>query len=142
MEFTPETGFIGAVTPIEYTLTDINGETSPAEIAINVIPTPEAVDDAVTTTQDSPVALDPLANDDLGAGAQSVIINNVPDGATEGTLTYTDADGNVVTVAPGDVLTPEAGSNTHISFLPTDFREPFHRLAILSKILTEPLPTR
>ena len=118
LEFTPEAGFIGAVTPIEYTLTDINGETSPAEIAINVNPTPEAVEDVVTTTQDSPVALDPLANDDLGAGAQSVTINNVPDGATEGTLTYTDADGNVVTVAPGDVLTPEEAAT--LTFVPAD----------------------
>ena len=59
------------------------------------------------TNEDTPVAVDPLANDDVGAGAQSVTINNVPDPATEGEFTYTDAAGVVQTVAAGTVLTPE-----------------------------------
>ena len=118
LEFTPEPDFNGPVTTIEYTLTDINGETSPAEITIEVTPTPDAEDDSFSTLAGEPVALDPLSNDDLGAGAQSVTINNVPDGATEGTLTYTDTDGNVVTVAPGDVLTPEEAAT--LTFVPAD----------------------
>ena len=114
--FAPAADFNGPVTPIEYTLTDINGAESSAEIAVDVTPAPDAVDDAVTTTQDSPVSLDPLANDDLGAGAASVTVNNVPDPAVEGTLTYTDADGNIVTVSPGDVLTPEQAAT--LTFVP------------------------
>ena len=116
LEFTPAPDFNGPITPIDYTLTDINGATSEADILIDVTPTPDATDDAFTGIQDTPVALNPLANDDVGAGAQSVTINNVPDAASEGTLTYTDADGNTVTVAPGDVLTPEQAAT--LTFVP------------------------
>ena len=105
--FEPAMDFNGTVPPINYTVEDINGETSDAQILIEVIPTPDAVDDSFTTNEDTPVALNPLANDDLGAGAQSMTINNIPDPAVEGTLTYTDADGNVVTVVAGAELTPE-----------------------------------
>ena len=44
-----------------------------------MIPTPDAVDDVFTTNEDTPVLLNPLANDDLGAGADSLTVNNVPD---------------------------------------------------------------
>ena len=53
-----------------------------------------------------------MANDDVGAGAASVTINNVPDPALEGEYTYIDdATGLPVTVAAGTVLSPtEAAS--------------------------------
>ena len=112
LEFTPVEDFNGTVPPIEYTLTDINGEESSAEILIEVTPTPDAVDDLYTTNEDTPIAVDPLANDDVGAGAQSVTINNIPDATTEGAFTYIyDATGLPVTIAAGDVLSPtEAAS--------------------------------
>ena len=118
LTFTPADDFNGTVPPIEYTLTDINGEESSAEILIEVTPTPDAVDDPVTVNEDTPVLLDPLANDDPGPGAESVTVNNVPDPATEGALTYTDAAGNEVTVAPGDELTPEEAAT--LTFTPAD----------------------
>ena len=65
LEFTPEPDFNGPITPVEYTLTDINGAESSAEITVDVIPTPDAVDDVFTTNEDTPVLLDPLVNDDL-----------------------------------------------------------------------------
>ena len=102
--FNPAMDFTGTVPPINYTVEDINGETSDADIFIEVTPTADAVDDIFTTNEDTPVLLDPLANDDLGEGAQSLTVNNVPDPAVEGELTYTDASGVVQTVAPGDVL--------------------------------------
>ena len=107
LEFTPVADFNGTVPSIDYTLTDINGEESSAQILIEVTATPDAVDDSVTTNEDTPVAVAPLANDDVGAGAQSVTINNVPDAMTEGAFTYTDAAGVVQAVAANTVLTPE-----------------------------------
>ena len=47
----------------------------------------------------------PLANDDLGAGAESVEILNIPDPTLEGTLTYIDdLTGETITVAAGAIL--------------------------------------
>ena len=121
--FNPAMDFTGTVPPINYTVEDINGETSDADIFIEVTPTADAVDDIVTTNEDTPVLLDPLANDDLGEGAQSLTVNNVPDPATEGELTYLDAAGNPVVVAPGDVLTPEQAAT--LTFVPVeDFNGP------------------
>jgi len=70
------------------------------------------------------VALDPLSNDDLGAGAESVEILNVPDAATEGTLTYIDdLTGAEVPIAPGAVLSPTEAAS--MSFNPVeDFNGP------------------
>ena len=116
LEFTPADDFNGPITPIEYTLTDVNGATSDAEITVDVTPTPDAVDDVFTTNEDTPILLSPLSNDDLGAGADSVTVNNIPDPAVEGTLTYLDATGNPVTVMAGDVLTPEQAAT--LTFVP------------------------
>ena len=57
-----------------------------------------------------------MSNDDLGAGAESLTVNNVPDPAVEGILTYLDAAGNPVTVMAGDVLTPEQAAT--LTFVP------------------------
>ena len=116
--FTPTEDFNGTVTPIDYTLTDTNGATSEADILIEVIPTPDAVQDVFTTNEDTPVLLDPLSNDDLGAGADSVTVNNIPDPAVEGVLTYLDAVGTPVTVMAGDVLTPEQAAT--LTFVPVE----------------------
>ena len=43
--FTPVEDFNGVVTTVAYTVTDVNGETSDANIDITVTPTPDAVDD-------------------------------------------------------------------------------------------------
>ena len=118
LTFVPAEDFNGTVPPIDYTLTDINGEESSAQILIEITPTPDAVDDPFTTNEDTPVLLAPLANDDLGAGAESLTINNVPDPATEGELTYTDENGEVQPVAPGDILTPEQAAT--LTFTPVE----------------------
>ena len=70
LTFVPVMDFNGTVPPINYTVTDINGETSDADIFIEITPTPDAVDDSFVTNEDTPVLLNPLANDDdLGVGA-------------------------------------------------------------------------
>ena len=58
-------------------------------IDINIVPTPDAVDDPFTTNEDTPVNVSPLGNDDDGAGVASVTVDTIPD-PTEGVLTYTD----------------------------------------------------
>ena len=97
--FVPVEDFNGPVSTIGYEVTDVNGQTSEAVIDINIIPTPDAVDDPFTTNEDTPVNVNPLTNDDDGAGVQSVTVDTIPD-PTEGELTYLDAAGNPVTVAP------------------------------------------
>ena len=115
--FNPVEDFNGVVTTVAYTVTDVNGETSDADIDITVTPTPDAVDDMFSGNEDTPVALDPLSNDDLVAGADSVQILNIPDSVTEGTLTYVDdLTGNMFTVAAGTILSPAEAAS--LSFTP------------------------
>jgi len=102
--FTPVMDFSGPVPTIGYTVTDTTGQVEGAVIDITITPTPDAVDDTFTTNEDSPVNVNPLGNDDDGAGVASVTVDTIPD-PSEGVLTYLDASGNPVTVMPGDVLT-------------------------------------
>ena len=60
LTFTPVEDFSGTVPPINYTLTDVNGETSEADILIEVTPTPDAMDDDFVTNEDTPVAINPI----------------------------------------------------------------------------------
>ncbi|MCU4441122.1 tandem-95 repeat protein, partial [Acinetobacter lwoffii] len=84
--FTPNTGFTGQET-FSYTISDGQGGTSTATGTINVSSAPNtspvALDDSYNTAFNTPVALDPLAND-------------------------TDADGNPLTITAinGVTLTP------------------------------------
>ena len=80
--------------------------------------------DRYSGNEDTPVALDPLSNDDLGAGADSVEILNIPDPATEGALTYVDElTGNTLPVAAGTVLSPAEAAS--LMFVPVeDFNGP------------------
>ncbi|MFW2079316.1 Ig-like domain-containing protein, partial [Acinetobacter sp. ULE_I010] len=84
--FTPNTGFSGQET-FSYTISDGQGGTSTANQIVNIAPTPNtppvALDDSYNTAFNTPVALDPLAND-------------------------TDADGNPLTITAinGVTLTP------------------------------------
>ena len=94
LTFVPVMDFNGTVPPINYTVTDVNGETSDADIFIEITPTPDAVDDSFVTNEDTPVSVNPLANDDDGAGVASVTVDTIPD-PVEGVLTYTDDAGVV-----------------------------------------------
>lgn len=82
--FVPEYGFIGEINPINYTISDGNGDTDDANIYINVLP------DTGNTT---------FANDDANTGKKgdtltgNVLINdNDPEGDTQ-TLTSVTIDG-------------------------------------------------
>ena len=88
LTFVPVEDFDGTVDPIEYTITDVNGEEDSAEIQVTVVPTPDAMDDPVTTNEDTPIGINPLTNDDDGAGVESVTVDTLPD-PSEGCLLYT-----------------------------------------------------
>ena len=75
---------------------------------IVVIPTPDAVEDPIAMNEDDQaIAVNPLANDDLGAGTDGVddltIVTAPP--ATQGVLTFVqDGTGKLTTVADGATL--------------------------------------
>ncbi|MEL6565145.1 MAG: Ig-like domain-containing protein, partial [Pseudomonadota bacterium] len=128
--FTPAPNFNGPVV-INYTISDGNGGTDSAIHTINVAPqgdAPVTVDDTAETDEDTPVTIDPLANDSDPDGdpleisgtptAENGTVTVNPDGTIEytpdpdfngtDTITYIaeDPDGNqttgtiTVTVAP------------------------------------------
>ncbi len=74
-----------------YTIEDANGDTSTATVTVTITPVndaPVAVDDSYTTSQDTPISIDPVAGD------------TDPDGDT---LTVTKLNGTLVT--PGTAQT-------------------------------------
>ncbi|MEL6618389.1 MAG: tandem-95 repeat protein [Pseudomonadota bacterium] len=115
--YTPAENFNGDVT-ITYSITDGNGGTDTAEVAVTVNPVnddPVAVDDIETTDEDVAVVVDLLGNDsdvdgdDLSIAAVSVppeqgtVVDNgdgtvtftpAPDFNGPATITYTVSDGN------------------------------------------------
>ncbi|MEL6600810.1 MAG: cadherin-like domain-containing protein, partial [Pseudomonadota bacterium] len=125
LTFTPAPAYNGPVTPITYTVTDADGDVERATIRVEIAATVDAVNDAVTTPEGSPVALAPLANDDPGGPGASVTIDTAPP-ASQGTLTYVDATGTLQTVDPAVLpatLTP-AEFNT-LTFTPAaDYQGP------------------
>jgi len=110
--FTPEDGFTGDPTPIDYTAEDENGTPATATVTIDYtdpLPVPEATDDRSEGNEPgTPVTVDVLANDDDGLLPETVRLidpeTNEP--ATEvvvpGEGTWTVEDGKVT-------FTPEEG---------------------------------
>lgn len=114
--FTPAPDFNGEAT-ITYSITDGNGGTDTAEVAVTVTPVnddPVAVDDVETTDEDQPITIDLIANDTdvdgdpLSVGSVSVppeqgsVVDNgdgtvtftpAPDFNGPATITYTVIDG-------------------------------------------------
>ncbi|MEX3015135.1 cadherin-like domain-containing protein [Gymnodinialimonas hymeniacidonis] len=95
--FTPADDFNGDAT-ITYTIADGNGGTDTADVVVTVNPVDDApvtVDDTATTDEDTPVIIDPLANDSDPDGQPLVFADTPtsPDGTVEinpdGTITFT-----------------------------------------------------
>ncbi|PID64540.1 MAG: hypothetical protein CR963_00390, partial [Gammaproteobacteria bacterium] len=115
--FTPETGFKGEPSPVEYTITDNNGNTSPpATISIQIKPTSEA--DKNSTSEDNPVSGNVLDNDNSPDGSplhvKDFSIDTDGDGFVDKTYQpgetadITDKDGNPV----GTIIINKDGSYT------------------------------
>src|SRR5690606_32110833 len=115
--FTPEEGFVGDPTPIDYTAEDENGTPATATVTITYVdptpeeptPAPEATDDAsYGNVPGTPVTVDVLANDDQGLLPETVRLIDPETGelVTElvvpGEGTWTVEDGKVT-------FTPEEG---------------------------------
>jgi uncharacterized repeat protein (TIGR01451 family) len=65
--FTPEPGFTGAATAVNYQVTDTDGMSAESTISISVTPVvPDAVDDTATTPYNTAVTADVVANDTAG----------------------------------------------------------------------------
>ncbi|AWI24425.1 hypothetical protein HYN49_00135 [Flavobacterium pallidum] len=108
--YTPNANFSGTDS-FTYTITDADGQTSTATVTITVIandPTidqPSAVNDAVSTLEDTPLTINVLVNDNFGgdgpsstpiviasnplSGTAVVNTNGTPNNPTDDTITYT-----------------------------------------------------
>ena len=86
--FTPEAGFEGATTSVEYRVSDDNGETATATITVVVGNDALAVADLGSTPQDIDVTVDPLANDIPGDSGTPCTPpgSNTPAGCDTGTF--------------------------------------------------------
>lgn len=83
-----------------------DGDTSSAVARITVDPAPDATSETLTIAEDSPTAIDIFANEtDPGSGLAAVTFTNLPAPA-QGSFTYTNANGDVVALGEGAVLTP------------------------------------
>jgi hypothetical protein len=139
-DYTPATDFSGTDT-FTYTITDVDGDSSTATVTITVDANPDAVDDAYSTDEDTPVTTgNVLTNDDLGdtpttitafdatsANGGSVVNNGngtfdyTPaanfDGSDTFTYTITDADGDsdtaTVTITVNEVNDPPDALNNN-----------------------------
>ncbi len=115
--FTPNTGYIGDPTPIEYTVTDTQGNGTTATIAINYPPV--ANPDANNSLPLGETAvLDPLSNDQQTSLAldPTTVSLVVPAGATN---IVTDADGDIVGFdVPGEGTWSVDTTTGKVTFVP------------------------
>ncbi len=99
--YTPNPDYNGT-DAFDYTVCNTFGDCSTATVTIDVLPIVDAIDDAVTTSEDTPVAIDVFAND-----------NDVP---TSGTFTITDPTNGTVVI--NDNGTPDP-SDDIVTYTPT-----------------------
>ena len=103
--YTPNADFNGNDS-FTYTITDADGDSDTATVTITVDAGPDAVDDAVSTEEDTAVGGDVSSNDDEGDTPATYAVNTSP---SNGTLTSFNSDGTFV-------YTPNADFNGNDSF--------------------------
>ena len=108
LTFTPQPGFEGDPTPVDYEVTDTTGDTVPATVTVTYVPA--AVDDTdAGNTIGDPVTVDVLANDTGDFDATSVRILTSGGGRVT-TLTVPGEGAWTVNPTTGALtFTPEAG---------------------------------
>ncbi len=118
--FTPNPNFNGPTT-ITYTISDGQGGTATATIAVNVTPVndpPVARPDTATTPEDTPVVITPLTNDsDVDGNPLTVTTATAPNGTVtinpDGTIRYVpDANFNGVDTITYTVSDGRGGTST------------------------------
>jgi CshA-type fibril repeat protein len=103
--FTPAAGFSGLTTSLGYRLRDANGTAAAANIVVTVAPDPVANPDVVSTPQNVPVDLDPIANDTIGNAPfdpSTILIEDPADSVFKDTVTI--AGEGTYSVDPGTGL--------------------------------------
>ncbi|MBW2475584.1 MAG: tandem-95 repeat protein, partial [Deltaproteobacteria bacterium] len=94
--YTPDPDFFGS-DEFTYEICDTVGDCDTATVTITVVATPDLVDDAYTTAEDTPLAIAApgvLDNDDTGSGLDTLTVVGGPTGGTlsaaaDGSFTYT-----------------------------------------------------
>lgn len=120
--FTPAPGYTGTTPPVEYRITDSNGQTATATLTVTVRPGPVAVPDVRTTQQDLDVLIPVLDNDTAGITAAGTTGTKVatsvvfPTTGQPAGATVTD-EGRTLTVAGQGVYTADPTSGV-ITFDP------------------------
>ena len=118
--FTPNPNFNGPTT-ITYTISDGQGGTAIATVAVNVTPLndpPVAQPDSATTPEDTPVTIAPLTNDsDVDGNPLAITAATSPNGTVvinpNGTITFTpDPNFNGPTVITYTVSDGQGGTTT------------------------------
>ena len=115
--FTPAEGYEGNPTPITYEVTDVEGETSQAEVVVTYLPQAEP-DASRNNSQGDPVTVDVLANDrgDLDPASVRIVDDEarVTELVVEGEGTWTvDAETGAITFAPEEGF---SGNPTPITY--------------------------
>ncbi|PTL88915.1 hypothetical protein C6W88_20140, partial [Halomonas litopenaei] len=84
-----------------YTVTDAHGNSSTASISINIVDdVPTAVDDVVSTAEDTEVTVDVLANDEGGADGATLVSASMASGYESAGRVTIDSDSGEVTFTP------------------------------------------
>ena len=94
--FTPEPEFTGTTTPVDYEVTDTDGNTASASVSVEVTPvTPVASDDSATTPYLTPVTIPVLGNDVAGDPDVPLVPSSLRllDPATDTWVTTVTVDG-------------------------------------------------
>ncbi|ARN71811.1 hypothetical protein BST91_09195 [Nonlabens tegetincola] len=121
ISFTPETGFNGSPTPIQYTVDDNDGYISNPAFVTIIYNIPPVADDEILSNQtiNTPITVDALAGDDDPDGDNAnLIITEVEGQAISVGSPVTLADGTVVELNPDGTLNviPATDSTEPISF--------------------------
>lgn len=102
---TPAPAFRGTTAPVTYRVSDVDGASASSTVTVTVTPVgPRAADDTRTTTQNTPIRLDPLANDTAGVRGGTPLVR------TSVVFTTTGQPAGAVLADAGKTLTvPGAG---------------------------------
>jgi len=104
--YVPNTGFCGGSDSFAYEVSDGKGGTDIARASINVVcegsnSAPEAMDDSVSTTTNTEVVIDVLANDEDDDGDELTVAQELVQDPANGSAEV-DAFGSVVTYVPNN----------------------------------------
>ncbi|MGD1714206.1 Ig-like domain-containing protein, partial [Dapis sp. BLCC M172] len=139
IDFTPDPNFDGNPT-INYTITDSDGDSSPATVDITVDNVPTAVNDTATVAETGTTNIDILSNDNFGGdGAGTITI----DGVTGGTATIND--GGTPDDPTDDTIEftpdPESDEEPSINYTITDSDGDSSSATVAITVEAEPTPT-